>query len=296
MRVAGRAPTVRAPDGGAGRGARVAPGRRYAAARAMTTRFVRRMAVEISGDGDPVLLLHGLGGTSNTWTPLAAAFVRHRTIRPDLPGSGRSCAVEGALSIARLVEFACLACDEASAERVHVVGHSLGTIVALHLAASQPARIRSLALFGPLACPPDGARPALRARAAKARSDGVGGMQEIADALAATSVSRDAHERRAVAVAAMRESVMRQDPDGYARLCEALADAQAPDLAAIACPALLATGDEDVVAPPQSVRALGDRIRESQVRVVSRCGHWTPFERPDECVELLRSFYSRRWH
>lgn len=262
----------------------------------MTTRFVQRMAIETSGDGDPVLLLHGLGGTSNTWTPLAAAFVRHRTIRPDLPGSGRSHAVEGPLSIARLVEYACLACDALSVERVHVVGHSLGTIVALHLAASQPDRVRSLALFGPLASPPDGARPAIRARATKARTDGVAGMQEIADALAATSVSRDSHERRSVAVAAMRESVMRQSPDGYARLCDALAEAQAPDLAAVDCPTLLATGDEDLVAPPQAVRALGGRIRDSQVRIFQRCGHWTPFERPDECIQELRAFYSRRWH
>src|SRR5262245_60254335 len=52
---------------------------------AMTTRFVGRIAVEVQGDGDPVLLIHGLGGSSNIWTPLAATLVRYRTLRPDLP-------------------------------------------------------------------------------------------------------------------------------------------------------------------------------------------------------------------
>ncbi len=58
----------------------------------MSTQFVERVAVEVDGDGDPVLMIHGLGGTSNVWTPLLPALTRFRTIRPDLPGSGRSSA------------------------------------------------------------------------------------------------------------------------------------------------------------------------------------------------------------
>ena len=56
----------------------------------------------------------------------------------------------------------------------------MGTIVAAHLAAAEPGRVASLALFGPLLAPPEPARAAIRARAAKARE---GDMQPIADAL-----------------------------------------------------------------------------------------------------------------
>ena len=66
--------------------------------------LVERMAVEIEGEGEPVLMIHGLGGTSNTFTPVLAAFARHRTIRFDLPGSGRSHRVEGPLSLALFVD------------------------------------------------------------------------------------------------------------------------------------------------------------------------------------------------
>jgi pimeloyl-ACP methyl ester carboxylesterase len=87
---------------------------------------------------------------------------------------------------------------------------------------------------------------------------------------------------------------MRQDADGYARTCDALAEAQAADVSRIACPTLLVTGDQDIVAPPQAVRALGERIAGSQIEVLRGCGHWEPVEKPDECIELLRRFYQRR--
>jgi pimeloyl-ACP methyl ester carboxylesterase len=260
----------------------------------MTTTFAGRMAVEIDGDGDAVLMLHGLGGTSNTWTPLLPAVERYRRIRPDLPGSGRSHRVEEPVSLASFVAAALRALAAAAVERAHVVAHSMGTIVAQHLAAEQPRTVRSLALFGPLPAPPDAARGNLRSRGAKARAEGVAGMQTIADALVQASTSSLSKQRRHAAVGLVRESLMRQDPEGYARSCEALADMQAADASRIACPVLLVTGDEDVVAPPQSVRQMGERIAANgarvQVEVLRGCGHWTPVEMPDECADLLRRF------
>ncbi len=188
----------------------------------MTTLFVERMAVETDGSGEAVLMIHGLGGTSNVWTPVLPAMGRHRTIRPDLPGSGRSHRVEGPLSIERFVHAMQRVCATLGLERVHVAAHSLGTIVAFHLAVATPRLVRSLVLFGPVLCPPDSARPAIRARGEKARAEGDAGMQAIADALVQGAISTETRTRRPVAVAAVRELVMRQCPDGYARSCEAL--------------------------------------------------------------------------
>ena len=52
------------------------------------------------------------------------------------------------------------------------------------------------------------------------------------------------------------------------------------------------TGDEDGVAPPQAVRAMGQKIAGSQVEVLRGCGHWTPLEKADECNDILRRFYA----
>jgi len=260
----------------------------------VATRFIERMAVEVDGEGDAVLMIHGLGGTSNVWTPVLPALSRHRTVRPDLPGSGRSDRIEGPLSIDRFVQAMERVCAALGLARVHVAAHSLGTIVAFHLAAVAPRLVRSLALFGPLLCPPDTARPGLRARGDKARAEGEAGMQAIADQLVQGAIATETRTRRPLAVAAVRELVMRQCPDGYARTCEALADARPADVAAIACPTLLVTGDEDQIAPAQTVRQIGERMSGARVTVLPRCGHWTTIEKPEECDDLLRRFYAQR--
>jgi 3-oxoadipate enol-lactonase len=252
-----------------------------------------RIAVEVEGEGDPVVCVHGLGGSSNTFTPLMPALARHRVVRVDLPGSGRSQRAEGRLSIERYVEALQALCARLKIERAHFVAHSMGTIVCQHLALAAPQLVRSLALFGPLITPPEAAKGALRARAAKARNEGAAGLHEIVQALVNASLSADTRERQPLAVAFVRESLMRQDPESYARSCEALADAPAAAVERITAPVLLVTGDEDAVAPPSAVRAMAQKLHASpnaRVVVLPRCGHWTPIERPQECRQELAHF------
>jgi 3-oxoadipate enol-lactonase len=260
----------------------------------MPLHLIDKMAVEDEGEGDAVVCVHGLGGNSNTWTAVMPALAGYRVVRLDLPGSGRSHAVSGPLSMERLAQAVLSACARLNITRAHLLGHSMGTIVCQHVATEQPKLVRSLTLFGPLIAPSDAARAGIRTRAGKARSEGLAGMQEIAQTLMNAATSADSRQRTPAAAAFVRESLMRQDPDGYARNCEALADAKAAAVERIEAPTLLVTGDEDGVAPPQAVRAMAERLSGARggVRtvVLSRCGHWTPIERPEECMRELRSF------
>ena len=259
----------------------------------MSLHLFERVAVEDEGEGDAVVCVHGLGGSSNTWTPLMPALARQRVIRVDLPGSGRSQRVEGALSIARFADAVLSACTRLDVARAHFVGHSMGTIVCQHLALAAPKLVRSLALFGPLVAPPEAARTAMRARAARARGDGATGMHEITQALLQAALSAETRRRSPLAVAYVRESLMRQDGEAYARSCEALAEAPAAAVEEITVPVLLVTGDEDGVAPPQAVRAMAERLHRAasaRIVVLPRCGHWTPVERPEDCARELRDF------
>jgi pimeloyl-ACP methyl ester carboxylesterase len=256
----------------------------------MALHLIDRIAVEDEGQGDVVVCVHGLGGSSNTWTPLMPALARHRVLRVDLPGSARSQQAEGPLSIARYVESLVAVCGRLGITRAHFLAHSMGTIVVQHLAIAQPKLVRSVALFGPLAAPTDAARSGVRARAAKARAEG---MQDITETLVQAALSNDTRQRLPLAVAFVRESLMRQSGEAYARSCEALADAQAADVSPCRLPVLLVTGDEDGVAPPQVVRALAERFHNAtsaRVVVLPRCGHWTPIERHEECARELRDF------
>lgn len=260
----------------------------------MAFHLIDKVAVEDEGEGDAVVCVHGLGGSTNTWTPLLPALAGHRVVRIDLPGSARSAAVSGAITIERLAACVTAVCARLNITRAHLLGHSMGTIVCQHVAADQPKLVRSLALFGPLIAPGDAARTAIRARAAKARGEGAAGMQEIAQTLMNAAVSAETRQRVPAAAAFVRESLMRQDPEGYARSCECLADAKAAEVARIEAPTLLVTGDEDSVAPPQAVRTMAEKLANAKggarVVVLNRCGHWTPIERPEDCVRELRAF------
>lgn len=257
----------------------------------MATQLIHGLAVEIDGDGDALLCIHGLGGSSNTWTPLLAALSDFKVIRPDLPGSARSPLLQEPLSIEGYALQLEALLSVLDIETVHVVAHSLGTIVAQHLAVRNPAKVKSLALFGPLVAPPDAARPNILARAAAARGGAVA-MQEIADAIVKAATSRETKAEQPAVLALVRESVMRQPPEGYAQSCEALAAAHSAEIEQIGIPTLLVTGDQDGVAPPANVAVMGSRIAGSRQVIFDGCGHWTTFEKPQRCMQELERFHA----
>jgi 3-oxoadipate enol-lactonase len=257
----------------------------------MTTTLIRNVAVEVDGDGQAVVCIHGLGGSSNNWTPVLSAFEGMKVVRPELPGSARSALSSEPLSIDLYVQTLADVLGELGVTKAHVVAHSMGTIVAQHLAIKHPDLVKSLALFGPLLAPPEQGRAGIHARAALSREKGIAGIQEIADAIVKGATSAETKAQRPVTLAIVRESVMRQSPEGYAQSCEALAGAQAAEIEKIAVPTLLVTGDEDGVGQPAAVKAMSERIAGSRVRVLPGCGHWTTFEKPVECAKELKGFY-----
>lgn len=252
----------------------------------MSSHVVAGMAVEVSGDGTPVICIHGLGGTSNTFTPQLGVLAGLRVIRPDLPCSGRSANVENA-SMSGMVAAVTKLADVLGVKAAHFIGHSMGTIICQHIAAEHPELVRSLALIGALIEPAEAARNGLRQRAQSARS---GGMIDIADSIVANGVSADVKARQPAVAAFVRESIMRQCPEGYARTCEALAGANASNHGRIRCPTLIVTGEEDPTAPPSVARSLAERIAGARTVILPRCGHWATVERAEEVNAELRRF------
>lgn len=265
----------------------------------MPIAWIDRMAVDVRGEGDPIVFIHGLGGSMNAWTPLLPALGRWRCVRPELPGAGRSSKAyalgeatphRGQLSAEVHAQAVLRVCEALGIARAHVVGHSFGTIIAQHLAALEPSRVRSLALFGAMAEPAPAQRDNMRARAATAREQG---MFDIAEAISTAALSASSRESMPLTVAYVRDSISAQDPEGFARNCLALAEARAARLELIRCPVLVVNGDEDVVTPLSGARQLADRLADARVEVLSRCGHWPTLERIPESQRLLRDFLDR---
>jgi pimeloyl-ACP methyl ester carboxylesterase len=253
----------------------------------MTSIRFAGMTVESEGEGAPIVMLHGLGGTSNSFQPLMSPLSGFRVVRPDLPGAGRSPTPPQRITIALLVEAVASATSHLGVNRAHIVGHSFGTLIAQHIAARHPERVASLTLFGPILEPQESARERLRERAAMARHEG---MTIVADQLARSALSNATANDNPVAVAFVRESHMRQDAEGFALSCEALAQAERADHRLIDCPTLIVTGDEDAVGPASVAHELADKIGGAKTVILHRCGHWTPIEKSKECSTLLSEF------
>jgi pimeloyl-ACP methyl ester carboxylesterase len=235
-------------------------------------------------------MLHGLGGTSNTFQPLMGSLAGLTVWWPDLPGSGRSELPEGALTLDSLLATIAGFLDDWGLERVALVGHSLGALLCQHLAARMPDRIRAMVLFGALTEPSGQARDGLRARAHAARAQG---MTAIADEIVARALAPATLRDRPVAAAFVRESLMRQPPEGYARTCEALATMPRAAVTGLAMPVLLVTGAADPVSPPTMAWELADLMAAARAEILPDCGHWAPVEQPAACARLAADFLMR---
>ena len=140
----------------------------------MTSIHVRGMTIDSEGEGPPIVMLHGLGGTSNSFQ---AMMPRWPAFAPYVPicraPAGRRRRRKRSLSNC-LVEAVEHATSHLGVSRAHVVGHSFGTLIAQHIAARHPDRVASLTLFGPILEPQDAARERLR----DARRDRAPGRHE----------------------------------------------------------------------------------------------------------------------
>lgn len=247
----------------------------------------RELAVEVEGQGPAVLFVHGLGGTSNFYQCQVDALAeRFRVIRVDSAGAGRSPVADG-ISIASHADDLAAVLDALDVGSAAVVAHSMGTLVARDLAARYPAKVTALALLGAVREPAEAGRQAQRDRAAVLRADGTG---PVAPGVVANALSETTRRDRPEVAAFVRELVMRQDPEGYARNCEALAAAVDPGPVDPGLPLLLVTGDEDKVGPPEASHEIAAAHGSATVEVVPGIGHWTAVEAAGPTTDHLLKF------
>lgn len=250
----------------------------------------KEYAVEIDGEGPPVLFIHGLGGTGNFFQPQAEALAANfQVIRPDLEGSGRTPHSGGApLSITGWVDDLADLVVQHGLENLRIVGHSMGTLVAQELTLRLGDQVAAVALLGAVRAPTEQGREAQAQRAATVRAHGMAAVAPTVVANATSERTRRDHPERAAFV---RELLMRQPGEGYAQSCEALGAASEPDTARITAPLLLLTGSDDKVGSPSVSEELAARVpQDAIVRVYPEVGHWTAIEAPAQVTEDLQKF------
>ncbi len=249
------------------------------------------------GQGAPVLLLHGLGGSAANWTGAVRSLVeRHHVLAVDLPGHGGSAPLRRGATLRDFAGAVASVLDHLGVGPVLVAGHSFGGQVGMSLALYRPEVVRGLLLLAPggvstatpaarravglltRALPAGLAQPAARRIGRHARGRRVMlGSWLVSDAAsfsqpAVRALLRDLPEHSGVHVAG--QAMTRDD----ART----------EIGAVACPAMVVWGARDPRLPLADGIEIARRLG-APLRVVADCGHLVPLERPEAVVDALAS-------
>ena len=232
---------------------------------------------DTEGEKPVVVCVHGLGGTTTFYEPIVPVLAEHfRVVRVDFDGHGRS-PLTGPISVEQIAKDVGALIATLPGGKAHVVAHSLGTLIAQQLAATEPERVRSLVLLGPIRAQPDAAKTATRGRAVTVREQG---MAAVADVIVQAATSPTARASNLLLAGTIRELLLGQKAEGYAQACEALAAAENPDLSKVAAPVLLLAGTEDKVSPDATRESIRTALANVKEATTSGCGHWTVTEAP----------------
>jgi len=239
------------------------------------------------GEGPPIVLVHGLGGTLNVWHGVIEALsLHHHCIALDLRGHGRS---EGknAFSIKGWAQDIEALITALELPPVTLVGHSMGSLITQHLAHARPELVDNLVLVGGISYFEPPMKDAYAERADLVEAEG---MDALIDAWLPGALSPRNAARLPQLVGLLRDMFLRNDPTSYAKSCRAIAKAPATPRTEIGQPTLLLVGDHDRSTPIAMTEELHREIPVSTVRVIANAAHWVSLEQPDAITAAVLEF------
>jgi 3-oxoadipate enol-lactonase len=242
---------------------------------------------EAGSGGIPVLLLHELGGSSESWREVIPRLASdRRVVAVDFRCAGRSEKSIGSFELSGLAnDIEALLQALGLADRVDVIGAALGSLVGALLAIRHLARLRRLMMC---AVAPDMAGPTRAYVAERAEKVREVGMRGVVEASLANSFPASHPEQRD----AYRAIYLGNDPAAYAELSLALArlDMTAADWAAIRAPTLVASGAHDFLWPPEVGRQVANLIPNANFVTMENAGHFPHLQAPEALTGMARGF------
>jgi pimeloyl-ACP methyl ester carboxylesterase len=246
------------------------------------------IAWEERGKGAPLLLIQGLGYGRWSWDPVVPALAeRYRVLWFDNRGIGDSDKPEGPYTAKLMSADALQVLDEAGVDRAHILGVSLGGMIAQELAAGTPDRVDKLILCcttpGGAATVPMPEVTVQLFEEAKTLAPEVALRRFVENALAtdaSAELIQELYDRRIANP---------PDPAGWQAQADAGRTFEGVD-GAIAAPTLIVTGTEDNVVDPHNSDVLAERIPGAEVQRIDNAGHLFFWEQPDAFVRIISEF------
>jgi 3-oxoadipate enol-lactonase len=243
-----------------------------------------RLAVSVAGSGELLLFLHGIRGNRRNWAGQLEFFSqRFKAAAWDARGYGDSDDYDGPLQFEYFSGDVMRVAEHFKAQKLHLIGLSMGGRIARNVALRAPERVQSLVLIS--------TNPGF-------------------DAMSPESVKRFITERRNATPQTLRrllgskpnhaayeellDSVSRIHEVSYQKTLEAsVAQDRAAPIEQIRVPTLIVAGEEDTVYPPELAREMAKRIPGAELLMFERTGHLANLEQPERFNKAVLDFLSR---
>jgi pimeloyl-ACP methyl ester carboxylesterase len=234
-----------------------------------------------------VVMLHGAGFDSSTWCLQSRWFAHHghNVLAPDLPGHGHSAGVALG-SIAELADWTAALIDAAGAKQARLVGHSMGSLIALETAARHPAKVTQLSLLGTSAAMAVGPELLSNAEAndqAAVDMVSIWGLGFHAELGGCPMPGLWMHGSAQRVLQATPRGVLFTDLAACNSYQNALTAA-----AQVKIPTTLILGERDMMTPLKAGKALAAAVPNASTVVLRGAGHMMMIEQPDEVLAALQ--------
>ncbi|WP_136476662.1 alpha/beta fold hydrolase [Pseudomonas sp. DG56-2] len=244
-----------------------------------------------TGQGHPVVLIHGVGLNKEMWGGQIVGLANdYRVIAYDMLGHGQSPRPQPGCGLPGYAEQLAELLDHLQLPQATIIGFSMGGLVARAFALHYPQRLSALVVLNSVFNRSVEQRAGVIARTAQAAEHG---PDANAEAALARWFSREYQAANPAQIAALRQTLASNDPQGYLTTYELFATQdmyRAEDLGSIQAPSLIATGEWDLGSTPDMTHQLARRIPGAQSMVLAEQRHMMPVESPRLVNQMLLDF------
>jgi len=251
---------------------------------------------EVHGQGEPLVLIMGLGANANGWDMQTPTFSREfQVVAFDNRGSGRSDKPDSRYSTRLFADDTAGLMDALGIASAHVYGMSMGGLIAQELVLNYPQRVRTLVLGATSCGGQEGVDASPETLALMVSVSNLGPEEAAEKGLVLLYTDEFiARKREKLIARALAQADLRPSPEAFARQLQAIIRHRTYDrLPQIGCPTLIIAGTEDKILPVENSRILAERIPGAELVILPKVGHGYVVECAKEANAIVLDFLRR---